>query len=209
MGTSRWWAPLGGGHAWSWLEKGARQAQEEALGIRGLCRFSQALPLRDWHHGVRSRPCPKGTWRIGRPLGVPLPQALQHLLEARSPRRARDSHWNCLSSHKSPRSECQDIKAHGLALVYRCGKTEAETGWDGFACWQLVPQPLPPEKASSNIFRGLRTCKRPHQLSLPCAHFPSPAVLPGRLTPQPEGKGHQPGQARADPTSMRLGAEAS
>lgn len=119
VGTSRRWAPLGGGHAWSWLEKGARQAQKEALGIRGLCRFSQALPLWGWHRGVRSRPCPKGTWRIGKLLGVPLPQALQHLLEARSPRRARDSHWNCLSSHKPPRSECQDFKAHGLALVYR------------------------------------------------------------------------------------------
>ena len=184
MGTPR------GGHTWSWLQKGARPAQEEALGIRGLCRFSQALPLRGWHLGVRSHPCPKGTWRIGKPLGAPLSQALQHLLEAQSPRRARDSHWNCLSSHKSPQSVRTSKPTAwpwftgGKTEALRQNRMDLPTG-----NWCLSLCPLRKHQATSS--GGLRTCKRPHGLSLPCAHFPSPAVLPGRVTPQPECKGHQ------------------
>lgn len=46
------------------------------------------------------------------------------------------------------------VRTQWPGLVYRWGNWGFETGWHGFGCCQLVPQPLPSEKASGTIFLG-------------------------------------------------------
>lgn len=213
--VSPWWAPLGGGHpsvggtrGAGW-RRGPGRPRRRPLAFGGSAASARhslsgagtvgsgAAPAPKGHGGLGScwvcpspRPC-NTCWRLGHPGEPGIPTGTAFL----------------------------PINPHGVSVRtskptawpwFTGGKTEAlrQDGMDfPVGNWCLSLCPLRRHQVTSS--GALRTCKRPHGLSLPCAHFPSPAVLPGRLTPQPEGKGRQPGQARADPTSMRLGAEAS
>ena len=70
-------------------------------------------------------------------------------------------------------------------------------------------RPLSPEKASSSISQRSQGLHETMGFLYPVPTFPALPSCPGRLTPQPQGKGHLPGQAHADTTGMRMGAEAS